>query len=421
MASSRIGDPVNPSKVSSHQPMGFAEFVAMVASFMALNALAIDMMLPALPDIGRAMNVARENDRQAVLTLFLVGFGIGQLAVGPLADRFGRKSLLITGLVVYVAASLLCAVAADFTTLLAARLICGVGAASSRVVIVAVVRDCYSGRRMASVMSFAMMIFIAVPVIAPSVGQLMVLFWPWQTIFLFFAVAGLAIMAWCVVRLPETLRAADRRRLTRRDLAAAFGRLVTSRQTLGYTFAGGIMQGGLYAFLFSAQQVLGEYYRLGPYFPLAFAAAALTISLSSFLNARLVGRLGMRALSHGAALAFLVLGVVLNVPVLLGGLALLPFMVILAAISFAIGLTFANFNALAMEPQGSIAGTASSFLGAITTVIAVVIGATTAYAYDGSLRPLALGYLGAGVAVLAVLLVTERGRLFGGRHRPSAP
>lgn len=420
MASSRAGGPVSTSEVSSHRPMGFAEFVAIVASFIALNAFAIDMMLPALPEIGRAMNVVRENDRQAVLTVFLIGFGIGQLAVGPLADRLGRKPLLLGGLVIYVGGALLCALAPDFTTLLAARLVSGLGAASSRVVIVAVVRDCYDGRRMASVMSFAMMIFIAVPVLAPSIGQIVVLLWPWQVIFLLFAVAGLVVMAWCALRLPETLRPAHRRRIGAGDLAAAFKALVTHRQTLGYTLAGGIMQGGLYAFLFSAQQVLGEYYRLGPYFPLAFAAAALTISLSSFLNARLVGRLGMRVISHGASAAFLALGLAFGVPVLLGGLGFAPFMVILAAITFLIGLTFANFNALAMEPQGRIAGTASSFLGAITTVVAVVIGGAVANAYDGSLRPLAFGYIGVGVAVLAVLLITEHGRLFREHHRPPA-
>jgi DHA1 family bicyclomycin/chloramphenicol resistance-like MFS transporter len=400
--------------------MGFAEFVAMVASFIALNAFAIDMMLPALPDIGHALNIVRENDRQAVLTVFLIGFAVGQLAVGPLADRFGRKPVLLAGLVIYIGGALLCAVVPDFTTLLAARLVSGLGAASSRVVIVAVVRDCYGGRRMASVMSFAMMIFIAVPVFAPSVGQVVVLLWPWQAIFLLLAAAGAATMVWCAMRLPETLRAAHRRRINARDLAAAFGTLATNRQTLGYTLAGGIMQGGLYAFLFSAQQVLGEYYRLGPYFPLAFAAATVTISLSSFLNARLVGRLGMRAISHGASLAFLALGLVFGVPVLWGGLAFAPFMAILSAVTFLIGLTFANFNALAMEPQGRIAGTASSFLGATTTGIAVVIGGAVAYAYDGSLRPLALGYVGAGLAVVAVLLVTERGRLFEAHHRPPA-
>src|SRR5690606_19399595 len=166
-----------------------------------LNAFAIDMMLPALPDIGHALNIVRENDRQAVLTVFLIGFAVGQLAVGPLADRFGRKPVLLAGLVIYIGGALLCAVSPDFTTLLAARLVSGLGAASSRVVIVAVVRDCYGGRRMASVMSFAMMIFIAVPVFAPSVGQVVVLLWPWQAIFLLLAAAGAATLVWCAMRL----------------------------------------------------------------------------------------------------------------------------------------------------------------------------------------------------------------------------
>lgn len=402
---------------SSHRPMGFAEFVALVASLMALTALATDMMMPALPDIGAALGIARDNDRQAVLTSFIVGFGVGQLFVGPLSDRFGRKPVLIGGLIVYACASILCIFAHSFEALLAARAVSGLGAASARVVIVAAVRDCYAGRRMASVMSFAMMVFIAVPVLAPTIGQIVILFWPWQTIFALLAAAGLGTLVWGGLRLPETLRPAQRRSIRPRQLAQAFAGLVTNRQTLGYTLAGGIMQGGMYAFLFSAQQVLGEYYRLGTYFPLAFAAAALTISLSSFINARLVGQLGMRIISHGATATFLGLAIAMAALVWLDALAFVPFMILLAAITFLIGLTFANFNALAMEPQGSIAGTASSFLGSMTTFLAVAIGGAVAYAYNGTLVPLAIGYLAVGAVALLVLAVTERGRLFG-RHRP---
>ena len=398
--------------------MKFVEFVALVAAMISLNALAIDMMMPALPDIGTALGVARDNDRQSVLTAFIIGFGVGQLAVGPLSDRYGRRPLLIAGLLVYIAASMLCAVAPSFDTLLWARFISGLGAASSRVVIVAVVRDCYAGRRMASVMSFAMMVFIAVPVLAPSIGQLVVLFWPWQMIFTLLAMAGLITLIWTAIRLPETLRPEYCHRIRLRDLAAAGRSLISNRQTMGYTLAGGFMQGGMYAFLFSAQQVLGEYYQLGVYFPIAFAASALTISLSSFLNARLVERLGMRAISHGASVAFLALGVIMIALMLLNSLTFIPFMVLLSAITFLIGLTFANFNALAMEPQGHIAGTASSFLGSVTTFIAVAIGGGIAYAYNGTLWPLATGYLAVGVIVMLVLLLTEKWRLFG-PHTPA--
>jgi DHA1 family bicyclomycin/chloramphenicol resistance-like MFS transporter len=399
--------------------MTFVEFVAMVAAMIALNALAVDMMMPALPEIGTALGVARENDRQSILTIFIIGFGVGQLAVGPLSDRYGRRPLLIAGLLVYIAASLLCAIAPSFDTLLAARFIAGFGAASSRVVIVAVVRDCYSGQRMASVMSFAMMVFIAVPVLAPSIGQLVVLFWPWEMIFALLATAGIITLIWTAIRLPETLRPEYCQKIRPKDLARAVRSLVSNRQTIGYTLAGGLMQGGMYAFLFSAQQVLGEHYKLGVYFPIAFAASALTISLSSFLNARLVGRLGMRAISHGASVAFLVLGVIMLALLLAGWLSFAPFMTLLSAITFLIGLTFANFNALAMEPQGHIAGTASSFLGSITTFMAVVIGGGIAYAYDGTMWPLSTGYLAVGCAVMLVLLLTEKWRLFGPHTPPS--
>ncbi|HWW46448.1 MAG TPA: multidrug effflux MFS transporter [Xanthobacteraceae bacterium] len=413
----------NPSasSFSNHRPMGFAEFVALVASLMALNALAVDMMMPALPDIGRALGLLNDNDRQTVLTAFIVGFGFGQLAVGPLSDRYGRKPVLIYGLLIYSLASVLCAFAQSFDTLLAARFVCGLGAAATRVVIIAVVRDCYAGRQMASVMSLAMMVFIAVPVIAPSVGQVVVLIWPWQSIFTLLAGAGILITIWLALRLPETLRPDNRLPIELRSLGRAFRALIANRQTVGYTLAGGLMQGGMYSFLLSAQQILGEYFGLGNYFPLAFAAAALTISLSSFINARFVGRLGMRVLSHGAAVTFMILAIIMTTLILLDRLSFPSFMTILAAITFLIGLTFANFNALAMEPQGRIAGTASSFLGAVTTFIAVMIAAGVAYAYNGTLVPLAAGYIFVGVSVLAVICFAEKGRLFGPHSSPHPP
>jgi DHA1 family bicyclomycin/chloramphenicol resistance-like MFS transporter len=397
--------------------MSSAEFVAMVAALMALNALAVDIMLPALQDIGAALGEADENDRQGVLSAYLLGFGFGQLFIGSVSDRFGRKAVLFWGLVSYVVAAGFCTVAPSFETLLAARALQGLAAAAPRVITTSVVRDCYGGRQMASVMSLAMMIFIAVPVLAPSIGQLVVLFAPWRAIFAVLTVYGLAMVLWTGLRLPETLPTDKRRPIALGDILSAFGEVLSNRQTMGYALAGGTMFGAMFGFLMSAQQVFTEVFSLGTYFPLAFAAVALMMSLSSFLNARLVGRLGMRAISHGAVVVFTGLSAVMVFLARLDALTFVPFMVLLGGVMFLVGLIFSNFNSLAMEPQGHLAGTASSLIGSISTLMAAVIGAMVGQAYDGTLVPLTTGYLGFGIASLAIIAVTERGRLFGSGGR----
>jgi MFS transporter, DHA1 family, multidrug resistance protein len=392
--------------------MRFAEFVGMVAALMALNALAIDIMLPALHEIGTALRVARENDRQAILSIYLLGFGIGQLLIGSVSDRFGRRPVLLWGLAVYVAAAILCAAAPGFETLLAGRLLQGIASAAPRVVTLSIVRDCYHGRRMASVMSLAMMVFMAVPVLAPSIGQVIVLAAPWRIIFALLAAYGLGMAAWVAIRLPETLPRSRRRSVAPRQVLSAFREVLTTRQTLGYALAGGMMFGALFGFLLSAQQIFTDVFGMGPYFPIAFAGVALAMSLSSFLNSRLVVRFGMRRLSHGAMAAFTILAATTSVLALLDRLTLVPFMLLLAGIMFLLGMVFSNFNALALEPQGRLAGTASSVIGSITTLVATIIGSAVGHAYDGTLVPLSTGYVVFGAASLAMVAFTERGRLF---------
>src|ERR1700742_2496796 len=189
---------------SSHRPMGFPEFVVVIASIMALNPLAMDMMLPALPDIASAFHITEANRPQEVLSTFLIGFGIGQFVMGPLSDRFGRRAVLIDGMALYCIASLLAIAAPSFETLLLARALQGLGTSASRVIATSVVRDCYAGRRMASVMSLVMMVFIAVPVIAPSLGQAVLLFAQWRGIFLVLLLYGFVALVWNAVRMPET-------------------------------------------------------------------------------------------------------------------------------------------------------------------------------------------------------------------------
>jgi MFS transporter, DHA1 family, multidrug resistance protein len=399
--------------------MGFPEFVIVIASIMALNPLAMDMMLPALPNIASAFHIAAANRPQEVLSTFLIGFGIGQFVMGPLSDRFGRRAVLIDGMALYCIASLLAIAAPSFETLLLARVLQGLGTAATRVIATSIVRDCYAGRRMASVMSLTMMVFIAVPVIAPSFGQALMLLTQWRGIFIVLMLYGVLALIWSAVRMPETLPLSERKSLAIRDVLGAYRQTVTNRQTLGYALAAGGVQGSLFAFVFSAQQIFTEIFHLGRLFPLAFAAIAIGIAIAGFLNSRFVGRIGMRVISHGALVGFVTVGGIMLVAAKAQMLPLPLFIALAALMMFSFGLMFANFTAMAMEPQGHIAGTASSLYGTITTLVGIGVGTVIGQDYDGTLLPFATGFFLCALAALAVVLVTEKGRMFRPHHKSS--
>lgn len=393
--------------------MGFREFVVLIAAIMALNPLAMDMMLPALPEIGQAFQVTDANQLQTVLSSFLVGFGVGQFVIGPLSDRYGRRPVLIGGMLVYGIASMLTLIAPSFETLLLARALQGLSTAATRVIATSVVRDCYAGRRMASVMSLAQMIFISVPVLAPSLGQLVMLVsHEWHSVFAVLLLFGIIVLTWTAFRLPETLAEANRKSLRPTDVLGYFRETLTSRQTLGYALAAGCLLGTMFAYVFSAQQVFTQVYRLGVYFPAAFAAIALGVAVAGFVNARIVGRYGMRVISHAALMGFIAASLVMMVAARLDALPLPLYMALASVTMFTFGLMISNFTALAMEPLGHIAGTASSLFGSITTLIGIVFGTVIGQSFDGTMVPLATGFFACTMIALAVVLVTEKGRMF---------
>ena len=392
--------------------MGFPEFVVVIAAIMALNPLAMDMMLPALPNIASAFHIVDANRPQMVLSIFLLGFGIGQFVIGPLSDRFGRRPVLLGGMTVYFIASALAIAAPSFETLLLARALQGLGTSATRVIATSIVRDCYAGRRMASVMSLAMMVFIAVPVVAPSFGQAVLLVTQWRGIFIVLMLYGAITLVWSALRMPETLPLSERRSLEIGEVLSAFRQTVTNRQTLGYALAAGGVLGSLFAYVFISQQVFTEVYHLGHYFPLAFAGIAIGTAIAGFLNSKFVGRLGMRVISHGALVGYVAVAAALLMAVKLQMLPLPLFMALSALMMFSFGLMIANFTALAMEPQGHIAGTASSMYGSITTLLGIGVGMWIGQHFDGTLLPFATGFFLCTLAALAVVLVTEKGRLF---------
>lgn len=397
---------------ATHRPMRFPEFVAIVASIIALNPLAMDMMLPALPNIGASFGISDGNYLQSVLSTFVLGFGIGQFVIGPLSDRFGRRPILLGGMVLYGLASALALFTRSFEMLLVARALQGLGTAATRVIATSIVRDCYAGRRMASVMSLVMMIFVAVPIIAPSFGQAVMAAGQWRGIFIVLMAYGVLALLWSALRLPETLPASGRKPLTVRQVLSSFRQTLTNRQTLGYALAAGGVQGTLFGYVFSSEQVFTEIYHLGHYFPLAFATIAIGIALAGFLNSRLVIRLGMRVISHTALVIYALVAAVMLVAAATHMLPLALYMVLSALALFTFGLMMSNFTALAMEPQGHIAGTASSLYGSITTLIGIAVGITLGQVYDGTLLPFAIGSLACTLASVVIVLVTERGRMF---------
>ena len=402
-----------PSPSAAHK-LPYWELVIMIASMMALNAAAIDIFIPSLQQIGNALNVATGNERQFVITAYVLGFGTAQIVYGTLSDRFGRRPVLFFGLAVYVLASFVAILSPTFGVLLALRAIQGVGAAATRVIAVSIVRDSFGGAKMASVMSLVMMVFMAVPVVAPNIGQIIMNFGSWQEVFLVTGLFGTIVLVWTALRLPETLHPEDRLPLTLKRTVGAFRIVLTNRRSFGYTLATALIFGVLFGFINQAEQVYTGIYKLGPAFTLYFSAVAIFMALASFTNSRLVERFGMRRLSHGALVIFTALSAFqLALSTALGGaMPFVLFIPLMTATFCMFGFIGSNFNALALDPLGHVAGTASSVLGFMQTLGGGMLGALIGYCYNGTLMPLYAGFTVLSLGSLACVFYAERGRLF---------
>ncbi len=381
-----------------------------MALTMALTALSIDAMLPALGEISTDLNVSSANDRQLILVFVFAGLASAQIFYGPLSDRFGRKPMIFLGLVLFALGAAISGMAESFNTMLAGRFLQGVGAASPRIVIMAMVRDRYKGDVMASVASLLMMVFILVPVIAPLIGQGIVIIGHWRWIFYFFIFFSAAMMIWFALGQRETLAKENRIPFTPTRLLAGAREVVTTPVTVGYTLTAGLAFGCFLGFLTSSQQILQEQYALGTKFPFAFGALALLFGVASFINSKLVLRFSTRPISLFSLRAqsvlstlFLIYCIVVN-----GDVSLTVFMCFLALTLPLVSLLFGNLNAMAMEPLGHIAGIASSIIGSIRTLMSLVVGGLIGRAYDGTIVPLVTGFAISAVAGLVVATITAR-------------
>jgi DHA1 family bicyclomycin/chloramphenicol resistance-like MFS transporter len=391
--------------------MSRSEFVALVALTISLVALSIDSMLPALGDIAADLGASGENDRQWVITGLFFGLAGGQIIYGPISDSIGRKPAIYAGLGVFIVGSVISILAVNFSMMLFGRVLQGLGAAGPRIIAVAMVRDQYHGRAMASIMSMAMSVFILVPIIAPSIGQLILLVAPWRTIFVLLLIIAVAALVWHWLRQPETLAPERRLTFSAKRIGQAIIETCRNRVAIGYTWVAGLIFGAFVGYLTSSQQIFQELYGAGRLFPFYFGLLATAIGAASLSNARLVLKYGMRQMCKWALQVGCLLSIAFWIYVAEVGVP--PFGMLMAymlVIFFCFGLMFGNFNALAMEPLGHIAGVAAAVTGSFTTFISLGLGTIVGRAYDGTVLPLITGF--ASLSLLAFLIMSwvERGR-----------
>jgi DHA1 family bicyclomycin/chloramphenicol resistance-like MFS transporter len=389
---------------------GFAEFITLMAMMMSLVALSIDTMLPALSDIGKELGVLEENSNQLIISILFLGMASGQLLYGPISDSTGRKPAIYIGYGLFVTGTLLSFYAASFPVMLTGRILQGFGAAGPRIVSLALVRDRYEGRDMARVMSFVMTVFILVPIVAPALGQLVILLAGWRAIFALFLALALLSVFWFGIRQPETLAPEKRIPFSFNRVTAAVREILGNRRALGYTVTAGLAFGAFLGYLNSAQQIFQTEYALGEHFPLYFAALAFSIGCASFFNARLLLHFTMQALSRRAILTINGLSAAFVIFALLHGghPPLWTLMAYLLLTFFSTGILFGNLNSLAMEPLGHIAGIGAGVVGSLSTFISLIIGTAIGQSYNGTVLPLSTGFFILSLASLGAMRWAEK-------------
>jgi MFS transporter, DHA1 family, multidrug resistance protein len=387
------------SPLSQKKTIGTRELVVMMASVMALNALAIDAMLPAFPAISKAFSVVPSNSVQYVISAFLLGSGIGSLFFGPLSDRYGRKPVLLIAMLGYTAFALACSFSSSFDMLLTMRFMHGFFGSALSVLVVSIIRDEFEGDEMAQRMSMIFLVFMIVPVIAPTIGQGVLLFAGWRMIFDLFAIMGIIVALWVSLRLPETLHPEFAILIKPRILMRTWGTVVMKRDAAGYMIGAAVVQGGLFGYLNSSQQIFGDVFNDAKHFGLYFAIVAVGIACANFTNSRIVRRFGARRVSQSALLLYIVIG----------GLQVLALLTINMAM---IGFIGSNFSSIAMQPFGAVAGAASSFQTFTRTVVAALIGSAIGQQFNNTVVPMAAGFLLCGIVALILVYWSESGKLF---------
>ncbi|MDX0807365.1 MFS transporter [Sinorhizobium medicae] len=392
--------------------MGLVEFIVTIAVMTASIALAIDSMLPALPAIGRTLNVANANDTQLVIGVFFLGFGLSQIFFGSLSDTFGRRSVLLAGLALFSLSMFAASWVESIEALLLLRFVQGIGGAAVRITTMAIVRDCFGGREMARVMSYVMIVFMIVPIVAPTLGQLVIAYADWHWIFILIGVVGAALFVWALTRMKESLPREERLPLSVGAVLSGFRTVLTNRITCGYMIGMTLFTAVICAYVVSVQQVFGEVYNLSDWLPIAFAGTAGGIAVANFANGYFVRGFGMRRISHTAMILFTVVAAIGYVLSLAGTPAFTISYLLFSLLLMFFAVIATNFTAISLEPMGHLAGTATAITGFVSTTGGALIGGAVGQLFNGTLQPLFGGYALFGVLTILATLWAENGKLF---------
>jgi len=395
-----MSEQAQPEKVS-------LSFIALMAVLMSFTAISIDAMLPALGQISEDLAVQNPNDVQLIISSLFLGLSIGILFFGPFSDSFGRKKAIYLGVSIFLCGCVASILSTNFETMLLGRVLQGFGTASCRIATMCMIRDRFEGNAMARVMSFIMIIFILSPALAPSLGQVILLFAHWRVIFVVMFMIGVSSVTWLAIGQEETLKPENRRPFKIKPIFNAVLETVNNRISRGYTMASGLIFGAFVGYLNSAQQILQEQYELGVAFAVVFGFIALALGVASFANSRWVYKYGMEKICHTSLLVMVgTTTIFLPISLLFGGhpplILLISYLLI---VFFCCGLLFGNFNTMAIHPLGHIAGAASSVIGCLQTLLSASLGATIGYLYNGTINPLIIGFFILGI--WSFLLVSQ--------------
>ncbi|WP_298494845.1 multidrug effflux MFS transporter [uncultured Algibacter sp.] len=384
------------------------EFVALMASLMSIVALSIDALLPAIPEISATLNVTNPNNNQLLITMIFLGIGVGQLIFGPLSDSFGRKPIVFIGFIVFILASIICVTTKNFEIMIIGRVLQGIGLSSPRSLALSMIRDSYDGDYMAKIISIVVMFFILVPVVAPTLGQLLISLFDWKSIFYFNLLFGVLIMFWFWKRQPETLPKEKRIKFTSNLFIDGTKEFFKHKQAVAFTFVSGFITGSFMVYLSTSQQIFQEQYNLAEMFPYIFASLAISIGLATFLNSRLVVKYGMMRIAYTASIAYVIVSVLYVILFWSGNNPSIYILLSFFALQFfAVGFLFGNLRAIAMQPLGHIAGIGAAINGFISTVMAVPIANYIgSFVYD-SVLPLFIGFSIFGILSLLVFIAVK--------------